>query len=130
MVCTTFLLLFSCGEDKESTVMDTGEIQEEIIVDDPVPEPTCGDGEINQPEEECDDGASNSNTQANACRENCILPSCGDNVLDDLTEECDDGNFWNQDGWEFRNLPTHTYDGGRGEGEGAFSAPFGHANRA
>ena len=98
MIFTTFLIFSSCRDDKQEQPLDSGSMQEEIIVADPLPDPMCGDGEINQLTEECDNGDSNSNTEANACRENCTLPSCGDSVLDDLTEECDDGNFWNQDG--------------------------------
>ncbi|HEX5094896.1 MAG TPA: hypothetical protein VFX21_02730, partial [Acidimicrobiia bacterium] len=33
----------------------------------------------------------NSDTAADACRENCVLPSCGDAVVDDA-EGCDDGS--------------------------------------
>jgi cysteine-rich repeat protein len=38
--------------------------------------------------EECDNGDSNSDVLANACREDCSLPVCGDNVADD-GEICD-----------------------------------------
>ncbi len=59
--------------------------------------PGCGDG-IVQPGEQCDDGASNSNTTPNACRTNCQLPSCGDSVVDPAYgEACDDGNIVNTD---------------------------------
>src|SRR6185436_16742974 len=34
------------------------------------------------PGEECDDGAANSDTTADACRTNCTLPRCGDGVPD------------------------------------------------
>lgn len=51
--------------------------------------PFCGDGEVDASlDEECDDGALNSNTQSNACREDCSRPACGDGVLD-AGEECD-----------------------------------------
>ena len=49
----------------------------------------CGDGD-NDPGEGCDDGAANSNTTANTCRENCQLPVCGDGVADtSYAEQCD-----------------------------------------
>jgi cysteine-rich repeat protein len=47
--------------------------------------------------EECDDGAGNSNTAADACRVACLNPSCGDSVVDS-GEECDDGNIADGDG--------------------------------
>ncbi len=56
----------------------------------------CGDGEI-QGDEDCDDGADNSNTHADACRIDCTLPRCGDGVPD-TGEECDDGNTDDGDG--------------------------------
>lgn len=55
----------------------------------------CGDGVLNNSaaslQEECDDGANNSDTAPNACRTDCTNPSCGDGVVDDQ-EGCDDGN--------------------------------------
>lgn len=60
--------------------------------------PLCGDFIID-PGEECDDGMlGNSDTEPNACRENCQLPTCGDGVVDNgvalgevFSEQCDDG---------------------------------------
>ena len=40
--------------------------------------------------EECDNGSSNSDTDADACRMDCSFPSCGDGVKD-RGEACDDG---------------------------------------
>lgn len=52
-------------------------------------QPRCGDGVVNQPEEECDDGdGNNSDTEPDACRQNCTLPYCGDGVRD-TGEEAD-----------------------------------------
>jgi uncharacterized repeat protein (TIGR02543 family) len=51
------------------------------------PPPVCGDGVV-AGDEECDDGAANSDAEPNACRTDCRLPSCGDGVVDD-GEECD-----------------------------------------
>lgn len=50
----------------------------------------CGDGEV-EGTEECDDGADNSNTEPDACRENCVEAYCGDGVTDS-GEDCDDAN--------------------------------------
>lgn len=51
--------------------------------------PRCGDGVVDSGEQ-CDDGASNSNTLPDTCRTSCKLPTCGDGVVDD-GETCDDG---------------------------------------
>ncbi len=56
----------------------------------------CGDGVV-QGNEECDDGAANSDSAPDACRTNCINPFCGDGVQD-TSEECDDGNNETGDG--------------------------------
>ena len=100
--------LLACG-DKSSTVendtvvtdvvdtatnTDTANTIEDTAV---VVEAFCGDGEVNQPTEECDDGANNGNAP-NQCRENCVLPFCGDGIADTDTESCDDGNIRNSDG--------------------------------
>jgi cysteine-rich repeat protein len=50
----------------------------------------CGDGLLHVDQEECDEGANNSNDQSNACRTDCRLASCGDGVQD-FNEECDEG---------------------------------------
>jgi cysteine-rich repeat protein len=47
----------------------------------------CGDG-IVEGNEECDAGAHNSDTEANACRRNCKRAACGDGVQD-AGEQCD-----------------------------------------
>ena len=52
-------------------------------------EPLCGDGRVD-PEEECDSGSANSDTQPDTCRTGCIRPKCGDQVVD-TGEECDKG---------------------------------------
>ena len=73
----------------EDTAGDTATDEEEIFGE-------CGDGIVNSPNEECDDGENNANT-ADACRTDCLLPKCGDGILDS-DEECDDSNLWNIDG--------------------------------
>ena len=68
----------------------------------PVPEiepeilPGCGNG-IVEPDEQCDDGESNSDSAPDACRSSCRFSECGDGVSDE-SEECDDGNLVGGDG--------------------------------
>ena len=50
----------------------------------------CGDGVVQEPEE-CDDGDGNSDTEPDACREDCTAARCGDGVVDSA-EHCDDGD--------------------------------------
>jgi cysteine-rich repeat protein len=50
----------------------------------------CGDGVIDYPAEECDQGETNSDTVPDACRTVCRPATCGDGVLD-TGEACDDG---------------------------------------
>jgi cysteine-rich repeat protein len=58
----------------------------------------CGNEEEDE-DEECDDGADNSDTDADACRSDCTEPYCGDGVVDS-DEDCDDGNTRDGDGCE------------------------------
>ncbi len=51
--------------------------------------PGCGNG-IVEDGEACDDGADNSDTEADACRTDCSAASCGDGAID-TGEVCDDG---------------------------------------
>jgi cysteine-rich repeat protein len=58
----------------------------------------CGNGELDElAGEECDDGAANSDTRADACRTTCREPACGDGAVDS-DEDCDDGNDVSGDG--------------------------------
>ena len=50
----------------------------------------CGD-ELATGNEGCDDGTSNSDSEADACRSDCQPAHCGDGVTD-TGEQCDDGN--------------------------------------
>ena len=51
----------------------------------------CGNGELD-PDEECDNGSANSDTEPDACRTDCREAQCNDGVLDPMHgEECDDG---------------------------------------
>jgi hypothetical protein len=49
----------------------------------------CGNG-TKDADEECDDGAANSDVLANGCRTDCTAPKCGDGIVD-KGEVCDDG---------------------------------------
>jgi cysteine-rich repeat protein len=63
------------------------------------PAPFCGDGVVNQPTEQCDDG---NNVSGDGCSATCQIeppPSrCGDGIFNPATEQCDDGNNVNGDG--------------------------------
>jgi MYXO-CTERM domain-containing protein len=50
---------------------------------------TCGNG-TSDDQEECDDGAANSDSIADACRLDCKKPRCGDGTVD-TGEQCDPG---------------------------------------
>ena len=56
----------------------------------------CGNGE-DDGDEECDDGADNSDTEPDACRTDCTEARCGDGIVDS-DEDCDDGNGVDGDG--------------------------------
>ena len=57
----------------------------------------CGDGVRDPLCEQCDDGAANSDSLADACRTSCRPAHCGDGVVD-AGESCDDGNRRSCDG--------------------------------
>jgi cysteine-rich repeat protein len=59
-------------------------------VQQPPPAARCGDGNVDDGEQ-CDDGADNSDTVADACRSDCQRARCGDGAVD-RGEICDDGN--------------------------------------
>ena len=73
--------------------------------------PGCGDGVLDAGEE-CDAGADNSDTTADACRTTCFLPTCGDAVVD-AGEACDDGGKTGGDGCS----PTCAAEAGTAEVE-------------
>ena len=103
----TLLLNIGCAENKDTSTND-GPINSDTAsttetdtatVDSAEPEMEigeCGDGVVNSPTEECDDGEANANS-ADACRTDCLLPKCGDGIVDE-DESCDDNNLWNIDG--------------------------------
>jgi len=58
--------------------------------------PYCGDGEINQDWEQCDDG---NNVDGDGCSAECTIePYCGDGEINQDWEQCDDGNNVDGDG--------------------------------
>lgn len=61
----------------------------------------CGDGVVDYPFEQCDQGAGNTNSGAyNSCKTDCTAgPRCGDKIVQGGSgEQCDDGNRLNGDG--------------------------------
>lgn len=93
-------VLPSCGDDP-SKGGEAADIRESGGLDssdsgEPWVQPGCGDGTLDFGEE-CDSGADNSDTAADACRADCSLPRCGDDVIDS-SESCDDGNTVAGDG--------------------------------
>jgi cysteine-rich repeat protein len=76
---------------------------------------SCGDEFVDAPEQ-CDQGALNSDTLANACRTNCQRARCGDGVVD-TGEFCDDGNTISNDACSNtcrRNFPVNPLVCGNG----------------
>ncbi len=75
----------------------------------------CGDGVVS-PGEQCDEGASNSDVDPDACRTDCRHAYCGDGVVD-ASELCDGANLGGSDcagegftGGELRCAPDCTLD--------------------
>ena len=60
-------------------------------------EAVCGDGVVQEGEEECDLGGANSQAPDANCREDCTAQRCGDGIVD-VSREGDDGNDINGDG--------------------------------
>ena len=57
--------------------------------------PNCGDGVVQSPTEQCDDGNRENGDQ---CTNECRLAACGDGIVWTGVEPCDDGNRDNDDG--------------------------------
>ncbi len=55
----------------------------------------CGNGTVESPYEECDDGNNESN---DSCKSDCTWNICGDGSIYDGLEQCDDGNTASGDG--------------------------------
>lgn len=83
--------------------------------------PVCGDGEVNQESEECDDGqivfGRLSNQEGDDyCNDACKLvpfPVCGDGTVNQEGEQCDDGNENNSDSCS-NTCQTRAFAGGGG----------------
>ncbi len=75
----------------------------------PLTPPVCGNG-AHEFGEECDNGAANSDVNADACRTACVLPRCGDGAVD-TGEICDDGNASNTDACLTTCQPASCGDG-------------------
>jgi cysteine-rich repeat protein len=58
---------------------------------DTTPPAVCGDG-LQQPGEDCDNGAANSDSTPDSCRTDCSAATCGDLVVD-TGESCDTGGI-------------------------------------
>ncbi len=63
----------------------------------------CGDGDVDAPFEECDDG--NRDT-GDGCGAQCQVEICGDGLLTPPLEVCDDGNVIDGDGCDANCTPT------------------------
>jgi hypothetical protein len=72
-----------------------------------VANPICGNGVV-EFNEECDNGAQNSNTEPDACRTNCKRAYCGDGVID-IFEDCELPNKFPD---YAKNCKDLGYDGG------------------
>jgi len=82
------LVTRSAERTKRDTVNDR---VAEVMTNFPSPlrDAVCGDSEVDDlAGEQCDDGGSNSDTVADACRLNCLDAHCGDGVVD-TGEVCD-----------------------------------------
>ena len=106
--CDNDCTLPVCGDGHHNTileecdpgVMSNGTSMDSQTCDSDCTHVECGDSHINIPAgEECDNGASNSNSPNAECRTNCHKASCGDGIIDNDThdpshpnEMCDDGN--------------------------------------
>jgi len=73
------------AELSDTADLDADEVDEELVVLE-----SCGDGTLDA-NEECDQGANNSDLRPDACRTNCHLAGCGDGIID-TGEECDARN--------------------------------------
>ncbi len=69
-----------------------------------VPGPRCGDGNVDEGNEECDNGINRDAYASSdgACAPGCVLPSsCGDSVVDAaFGEQCDDGADGNDNSYD------------------------------
>ncbi len=94
-----FLIRRGLGQDILAQAETDGDTARQIAIDTTIntaktnfPTPlrpaVCGDGEVDSPREQCDDGGSNSDSTPDACRTACVDAFCGDGVVD-TGETCD-----------------------------------------
>jgi cysteine-rich repeat protein len=89
--CRTTCLLGRCGDRVRDPGEECDEGNQTAACDLDCTLAMCGDGTLNQAlGEDCDDGARNSDTVADACRTDCQPARCGDGTID-TGEACDDG---------------------------------------
>jgi cysteine-rich repeat protein len=79
------------------------------------PAPECGDGQLDESLEECDDGNTDENDGCSSwCEIEACDPECGNGLVDE-GEECDDGNAVNGDGCSYlcldESIPPSCGDG-------------------
>ena len=79
-----------CDDGVDNNGDETVDCLDPTCSDAVVCESFCGDGVVDAGEG-CDDGAANSDIDADACRNNCQPAFCGDGVFD-AGEACDSGN--------------------------------------
>jgi cysteine-rich repeat protein len=92
----------TCGDGviAGDEVCDDGEANGMVYggcAEDCTPGPHCGDGTLDEPDEQCDNGLNRDGYQTEGaeepCSSGCVLPPrCGDGLVDSaFGEECDDG---------------------------------------
>ena len=90
-----------CSCDDDTPPMDDGGTDGDVPMTDGATGDSgggaCGNGELNRPEEVCDDG---NNVDGDGCSADCLSDeTCGNEVVDTAVGEvCDDGNTDNGDG--------------------------------
>jgi len=96
-ICTPYCKLARCGDTFRQDVEEECDLGDAVNKTyDGLPGcsteckilPVCGDGVINAPYENCDDG---NNKDGDGCSHLCQKAVCGDGILDE-DEECDDGD--------------------------------------
>jgi len=74
----------------------------------------CGDGDVDLPFEQCDDG---NRDAGDGCDAGCALEACGDGNFTPPLEACDDGNVIDGDGCDSNCTPTACGNGVTSVGE-------------
>ncbi len=94
--CSRMCTFTSCGDGvvQLGELCDEGEDNTDIpygggCSNECQPIPRCGDGVLNEPQEQCDDG---NDDDTDACISTCQNASCGDGFVYNEVELCDDGN--------------------------------------